>query len=43
MEPVTYPNRERVGRCEFAVKAILGLALVVLCPRCLLAGESETK
>ena len=31
MEQVTYPNSDRVGRCEFAVKTILGLALVVPC------------
>ena len=31
MEHVTYPNPDRVGRCEFAVKTILGLALMVPC------------
>ena len=31
MERITYSNPDRVGRCEFAVKAILGLALVVPC------------
>lgn len=30
-EHVTYPNPDRVGRCEFAVKTILGLALLVPC------------
>ena len=31
MEHVTYPNPDRVGRCEFAAKTILGLALLVPC------------
>ena len=31
MEHKTYPNSDRVGRCEFAAKTILGLALVVPC------------
>ena len=31
MEHITYSNPERVGRCEFAVKTILGLALLVPC------------
>ena len=31
MEHVIYPNPDRVGRCEFTVKTILGLALVVPC------------
>ena len=31
MEHKTYPNPDRVGRCEFAVKTILGLALLVPC------------
>ena len=31
MEHKTYPNSDRVGRCEFAVKTILGLALLVPC------------
>ena len=31
MEHITYSNRDRVGRCEFAVKTILGLALLVPC------------
>ena len=31
MEHVTYSNPDRVGRCEFTVKTILGLALTVLC------------
>ena len=31
MEHVTYPNPDRVERCEFAVKTILGLALLVPC------------
>lgn len=30
-EQVTYPNLDRVGRCEFAVKTILGLTLLVPC------------
>ena len=31
MEHKTYPNSDRVGRCEFAAKTILGLALLVPC------------
>ena len=31
MEHITYSNPERVGRCEFAVKTILGLALLAPC------------
>ena len=31
MERAIYPNPDRVGRCEFAVKTILGLALLVPC------------
>ena len=30
-EQATYPNPDRVGRCEFAVKTILGLVLLVPC------------
>ena len=31
MEHKTYPNPDRVGRCEFAVKTILGLAVLAPC------------